>query len=46
MNYSVFVESLKRLYATGKISDGRLRAFIKSGRITQQEYDYIVSREV
>ena len=46
MNYSAFVESLKRLYAAKKIDDGKLRAFIISGRITQQEYNYIVKREV
>lgn len=36
-----FVESLKRLYQNGKVSEEKLSQLLLSNKISQQEYDYI-----
>ena len=36
------VESLRRLYRAGKVSDETLREMVSGGTITESEYDYIV----
>ena len=38
-----FIESLRRLYNDGKVSDETLKKFLASNKITQQEYAYIIS---
>lgn len=38
---STFVESLKRLYAAGRITVERLDELPANGKISQEEYDYI-----
>lgn len=38
---SAFVESLKRLYAAGSVSNQKLVALRDSGKITEEEYAYI-----
>lgn len=38
-----FVESLHRLYGQGRITIEKLNAFLGSGKINQEEYDYIIS---
>lgn len=38
---SPFVESLKRLYAAGKVSNQKLVAMREAGTITGAEYAYI-----
>lgn len=40
---SQFVESLYRLYNTNKINKEKLDALLASNKITQQEYEYIIS---
>ena len=40
---STFVESLHRLYQSDRINKEKLDAFLSSNKITQAEYDYIVS---
>ena len=39
---SRFVESLKRLYKSGKITEEKLAELLAEGKITQEEYDYIM----
>jgi hypothetical protein len=38
-----FVESLKRLYKAGRVTEIRLQALLNNNEITQEEYDYIIS---
>ena len=38
-----FVESLFRLYKSGKIDNKKLDALLASKKINKQEYDYIIS---
>lgn len=40
---SQFVESLKRLYTSGKLSLDEIKALIAPGKITTAEYDYITA---
>lgn len=40
---SQFVESLYRLYKAKRIQKEKIDAFLSSKKITQQEYDYIIS---
>ena len=40
---STFVESLKRLYATGKITEEKLLNLQNAGKITEGEYAYITA---
>ena len=37
-----FVESLRRLYVAGRITREKIASFLESGKITQEEFDYIV----
>ena len=39
---SRFVESLKRLYGAGKISDEKLSEMLTDSKISQEDYDYII----
>lgn len=36
------VESLKRLYKSGKITAERVEKLLTDGKITQEEYEYII----
>ena len=38
-----YVASLKRLYKAGKINDSYLKGLVKSGKLTQEEYEYIIA---
>ena len=38
---SILVESMKRLYQSGKITKENVLARVKSGKITADEYEYI-----
>lgn len=40
---SIFVESLKRLYTSTKVSIVKLSELKTAGKLTQEEYDYIVA---
>ena len=40
---SIFIESLKRLYTSKKVTDEKLQSFLTAGKITQEEYNYILS---
>jgi len=40
---SKFVESIRRLYRAGKISLDKVKELLADGKITTEEYDYIVS---
>lgn len=37
------VESLKRLYSNGYVTTEKLTTMVSDGKITQDEYDYIVN---
>jgi len=41
---STLVESLKRLYAQGKVAVSKLDSMKAEGKITQEEYDYITAQ--
>jgi len=41
---SPFVETLKRLYMTMKIDITKIEALKAVGKITQEEYDYIITQ--
>lgn len=40
---STFVESLKRLYKQGRITLAKLESLKETDKITEAEFDYIVS---
>ena len=40
---STFVESLRRLYKAGRVTQAKLQSYVTSGKITQAEYEYIIS---
>lgn len=42
---SIFIESLRRLYKANKINMKKLEELLVFKKITQQEYDYIVSAD-
>ena len=42
MAYSAFVESLKRLYKAGKITEEKLDELVAAGKITAAEKKYIM----
>lgn len=42
---SVFAQSLKRLYQKEKVTLSKIEEFLKSKKITQEEYLYILGRE-
>lgn len=37
----VFVESLRRLYKSGKVTLEKIKQYLAGGKITTAEYDYI-----
>lgn len=39
-----FVESLKRLYSTGRVEFAKVNELFTEGKITQEEYEYITQR--
>lgn len=39
---TVFVKSLKRLYTSGKVTEEKLEAMLESGKISNEEYAFIV----
>lgn len=39
-----FVESMKRLYQTGKVDEKKVMELFNSGKITQEEKSYILAR--
>ena len=39
----VFVESLKRLYKSGKVTLTQIQTYLANGKITAEEYDYITA---
>ena len=44
LQMSRFVESLKRLYSAGKITAEKIKDIFISGKIIQEEYDYIIKQ--
>ena len=40
---NLFVDSLFRLYKNGQVTKEKINALLSSEKITQQEYDYIIS---
>jgi len=40
---SKFVESVRRLYRAGKITLDKVKELLANGKITPEEYDYIVA---
>ena len=38
---SILVESMKRLYQSSKITKENVKVRVKSGKITEDEYEYI-----
>lgn len=41
---NALIESFKRLYHMGVMTDEMLSKFLKDKKITQDEYDYIVNK--
>lgn len=41
---SVLVESLRRLYRDGKVAKSKLLEMVSDGKITYEEYEYIIER--
>lgn len=39
---STYVKSLKRLYDAGRLTDVRITELLENGKITEEEYQYIV----
>ena len=39
---TVFVKSLKRLYASGKVAEEKLKVMLEGGKISNKEYAFIV----
>lgn len=39
----VFVESLRRLYKSGKVTLEKVKQYLADGKITPEEYDYITA---
>lgn len=44
MGMNQFVESMKRLYQTGKVDEKKVMELFNSGKITQEEKSYILAR--
>ena len=42
----ILVESLKRLYESGRVTKDELLDRVASGKISQEEYEYITSQKV
>lgn len=42
---TIFVQSLSRLYKIAKISLDKLNELLENKKITQEEYDYIISKK-
>ena len=42
---SILVESMKRLYQSGKITKANVSERVKSGKIAEDEYEYIVGEK-
>ena len=40
---STFVKSLKRLYDSGRITDVRIAELRTEGKISEEEYEYIIN---
>lgn len=40
--YSVFVESMRRLYRDGKVSEQKIVELFESGKINEEEKSYIL----
>jgi hypothetical protein len=40
---TIFIEVLKRRYAENKIAIEKLNTLLNSNKITQEEYDYIIT---
>ena len=41
--YSVFVESMRRLYRDGKVNEKKIVELFESGKITEEEKLYILN---
>ena len=41
----ILVESFKRLYESGRVTKENVSARVKSGKITEDEYEYIVGEK-
>lgn len=42
---STFVKSLKRLYDAGRITDVKVTELLETGKLTQDEYEYIMREQ-
>lgn len=42
--YSIVIETLKNMYATGKIELTRIHKLFIDKKISKKEYDYIISK--
>ena len=41
--FSVFVESMRRLYRDGKVDKNKVCELFESGKITEEEFSYILN---
>lgn len=42
--FSVFVESMRRLYRDGKVSEKKIVELFESGKINEEEKSYILNK--
>ena len=43
--FSIFVESIRRLYRDGKVSKDKVVELFESGKITDEEKSYILNKK-
>ena len=41
--FSIFVESIRRLYIDGKVNEDKILELFESGKITEEEKKYILA---
>lgn len=41
--FSIFVESMRRLYRDGKVTENKILELFESGKITEEEKSYILN---
>lgn len=41
--FSIFVESMRRLYRDGKVTENKILELFESGKITEEEKGYILN---
>lgn len=42
---SVFIEAMRTMYLNGKVDEKKLKTLLNTGKISAEEYEYIVRRD-